>query len=228
MIRNFLIFFLISAIISGCECVPGIDTPKIKEPAKYANLAIINILNNRNSIRAESEEIVLYEKLNLLQDTEYKKFETGSVKYLSVYTEDRFERFINLPLNLNFGKYYTLMLFSYGNETQYRLLDDTGFQKKMVNLRLMNLSDTDYSVIISSDGNEIEKDFKANSSSSFIQFTPGKYHLTVTNEGDVYYEKEYELNYACNADFICYTDEHNKFDIVKIDHPLETEPVQEK
>lgn len=223
MIRSILIFFLVSLIISGCECVPGIDTPKIKEPAKYANLAIINILNDRNFIRAESEEIVLYDKLSRLQDTEYKKFETGSVKYLSIYTEDRFERFINLPLNLQEENFYTLILFTYANEIQYRLIDDTDYREKMVNLRLMNLSDTDYNLKISSGENEITKDFNANSSSSFVQFIPNKYIITVMNDGEVFFEEEYDLNSPCNADFICYKDDLNKFDIVKIDHPPEND-----
>lgn len=120
------IYILLSAFIFlGCECVPELDTNKITEPVNNAGLVIFNGISDLQSINIYSNDLKLYSDLKKYQNTEkHIKFPVKNAGYLSIWNEDNTYRLINLPLELEQGKYYTLILSGTSSEPEFILLED--------------------------------------------------------------------------------------------------------
>lgn len=130
------------AIIWGCECVPGIDTPKIIEPTESANVLFIHALPDLGRFDIES-------KLSRFSDftygggfTSYYKININDNIRLLQTNGELINTLYRASLDLSKGKYYTLIF--YGGKSRIReiLLSDTiqNFNQASAFLRIANVA----------------------------------------------------------------------------------------
>lgn len=137
-------YIIISLILIGCECVPGINTDKIKEPSDYSHLNVFNGIYDVVSVKISSDGFILYDDLGRYEiSNDYKKFPYNESGYLSVTDNDNSFRFLNLPLNFKKDDYYSLFLYGSVNYPKYKLLSDKDLTGK---IRFLNLTDADLEI----------------------------------------------------------------------------------
>lgn len=153
MIRLLYILFVF-LIVSGCECVPELDTDKITEPVDNAGLFIFNGISDLQKINIYSNDLKLYSDLGRYESSKkYIKFPVKNAGYLSVWNEDNTFRLINFPLDLTLGKYYTLILAGSSSEPEFILLNDFELSENERYFRVINISDVPVTVKSNNDEN---------------------------------------------------------------------------
>jgi hypothetical protein len=141
-LKKVIIILSLLIAIAGCECVPGLNTDKITEPVNNSKLMIFNGISDLNEINIYSDEFLLYENLKTNTSTnDYLKFPVNSSGYLAVWNNDNSFRLINLPLNLEKDKYYTLILSGTSDEPEFIILEDfTDMEAETGILRVVNIT----------------------------------------------------------------------------------------
>ncbi|MFA6569872.1 MAG: DUF4397 domain-containing protein [Bacteroidota bacterium] len=119
-------FRLLSALIllAGCECVPGIDTPKIVEPQNYSKINIINALTDSDKISFLSNDAIIFDTLGYSNSTaDYKKILSGTSGFQVLTLPDSTIVF-NSSFYLENEKSYSMIVFGKKTKTRIILLDD--------------------------------------------------------------------------------------------------------
>ncbi|MDT3738730.1 MAG: hypothetical protein RO257_04435 [Candidatus Kapabacteria bacterium] len=117
------IFFL--AVMSGCECVPDIVTPKIISPDNYTNALILNCIADRDILLIESNDIPLLKKAEYTQPSNiYQKINSGS-SYLRLIDEQSNLSLVNMPVQLDKLGWYTIIFYGYRFSAKSLILKDT-------------------------------------------------------------------------------------------------------
>jgi len=105
---RFIIISVISVIIYGCECVPGIDAPKVISPENSTNCLFINAIEDNNDISFLTDEIQIVGKVNyLVTNNEFKKVKIGN-SYIKIIANDGISSIYNSPVEFLKDKNYIL------------------------------------------------------------------------------------------------------------------------
>jgi hypothetical protein len=177
---------LITAIIAiaGCECVPGLVTPKIITPANSSDAVFINAISDQQNITIETDGIKLLNKSSFdASEVEYQKVQAG-INYLRFRSDDGISIIYNSPAEFIKDMKYTVFAYGNGFSINTLIIEDTLLPNPdLSTFRIINLlknsgeldfiftdSTTDYSYVVS------YKSF-----TSFRVLGSGTYKLTVMN-----------------------------------------------
>ena len=114
------LLFLSIAILAGCECVPSIVSPEIKEPTEFANVKFINSVPDCDSVNVWESDREVLTNLNFDSATaDYKKISSGLPNIRLANAKDS-SIFYNAILDFVKDNKYTLV--AYGSRRRYNVL----------------------------------------------------------------------------------------------------------
>ncbi len=124
----FILFSFLNALLllSGCECVTNIDTPRVITPSQYAHVLFLNSIPETDLVKVWSEFWRDNLKINYepdLEQTQYQDIEPGTnnIKLLSKKDSILF----NGIIDLNQKHYYTFIGYGFESRVQALLLNDS-------------------------------------------------------------------------------------------------------
>lgn len=107
---NYIFLILLFCFVFGCECVPGLDTPKEITPQNSTNCLFVNGIEDNNNIYLETDEIKIAGKINYQKtELDIKKVKIGNY-YLKIKGNDSTSVIYNSPINFRKNKQYIYCL----------------------------------------------------------------------------------------------------------------------
>lgn len=180
--------FITSLIFWSCECVPTIDTPKKILPEEAARVAFINAVNDENSIKIESNELMIIDKLYLSEPSvNYEIAASGSIKIIS--NKDKSTLFYGY---FEFANLQHYTVFFHGSSSRIRTLmcsDSTAENKNKSYIRIINLYPDSPVKYLISGGNTGQLTYRAFTSAAEIKYSQISISL-ITAENNISLERQ--------------------------------------
>ncbi len=111
MQKTILHIILLTFLLTGCECIPSIDTPKDIKPENGAKISFYHLAQDYNNITVENKDITLIDKLGFAQSSGiYKESFTGYTN-IKVKETSSGESIYNGIYSLEKGMYYSLYFY---------------------------------------------------------------------------------------------------------------------
>lgn len=140
MMKN-VIILIITLIISACECVEDVNTPKIINPDKSANVSFINMTDTHKSLAVFSNDILVSDKVIYGSDGfSFSKVASGTT-YIKINDSESDVGLLNFSADFEQDKYYTVIVYSLDSQLIPMLIYEEDFQNYDYALRLINLTE---------------------------------------------------------------------------------------
>jgi hypothetical protein len=140
------ILFLVFAAITGCTCVPDINTPKEISPTDLAHILFIHAHSDYESMKITTESSVLYENVNYQGQGNNNKFNYIDIKegtsILSIFNYKDSSIIFKSQFNLKKDNKYTFLIYGKEKMVTALLLTDTivNYSPNNCYIRFLNLS----------------------------------------------------------------------------------------
>ena len=202
-----VIFGVLFVLISSCEFVPDINTPKIISPEEYSKAMLINC-SNVNSLTVFSDEIEVNKNLDRqLNELTYQKFWSGE-RFIRVKNTQTQNTILNFPVSFKVRENYTIAFYSVANKLKHIVSGDSINSLKFNNFsyfKIINAIENNPRINLKISKNS-ENIFNFNNSNNHIsEYFPinyGNYTIKVINPENpsITIEKNFEikLNTAYN------------------------------
>jgi hypothetical protein len=182
--------------LSGCECAPDINTPKIISPDAYSNALMLNAIPDREILAVESNEVPLLNKISYTgNDNSYQKISSGD-SYLRLLDAASNLSLFNIPLRLEKSEYYTIIFYGYRNSAKALVLKDEFPQSNDKALfRFVHTAfDAGNFVFSISGANNHEEEMPFRSFSNLSDLLPGLYKIKISlPQGNSIIEKDVQI-----------------------------------
>lgn len=111
MIRYIVYIFVFAIIFAGCECIPGIDTPKDIHPENGAKIAIFHFASSYNSISVSQKGYTIADNLGFASHTPIYKDAFTGYSNLKITESSSKHTIYNGIYTFEQGKHYSLYYF---------------------------------------------------------------------------------------------------------------------
>jgi Domain of unknown function (DUF4397) len=139
----YFIFFFSSLLFYGCECVPGIDTPKVIEPVDFANVLFINAMPDVDVVDVWSTDHLVLGNLSYDNNQNiYKKIGAGSSNIKFIVQKDSSIIF-NSTTELQKDENYTFIGYGRNDRIKGMLMSDSidSYSANNAYIRFAHVSD---------------------------------------------------------------------------------------
>lgn len=175
------------ALISSCECVPEINTPKVINPENFSYVRLINALPDHSEIKAESNEIEIsvssYNNDNSPQI--YSKFQAGNT-FSRIISVSRNQVIANHLFLLAKEEYYTLAVFGRGSIARTLLITDIipSYKSGYSNIRLFNFLNGTNGLIYKNQSLGINEAVNFGGHTDFLSIPLGMHEIEIYDTND--------------------------------------------
>ena len=143
---NLLIIAAICIIAFGCECVPGLDTPKKYLPNTISKVAFVNNLTDNSSYKLYSNSIEIANSSSDINRT---------IDYVETYSGENYIQLLETSNKMlfsglfNFTKDANYSLISYKNNNRIHLIaiEDSASNEQSPQLRVINLAASSRTIV---------------------------------------------------------------------------------
>ncbi len=167
-------------LLIGCECVPGLDTPKVIDPQNSSSVAFIHSLPDIGSLNIVtsfniysnlnySNDFLLYNKLAVMDNLVLKNI-NGNIIYRQI-------------IELSKDSYYTMIFFGAGNRIREIFLYDSisGYESNFALVRFVHTAVNTGAVRFSVNDSMITSIMTYGSYTEFKQLSPSKFSIKAIN-----------------------------------------------
>lgn len=150
---NKLKIILLAIIITGCECVPGLDAPKEITPGNSTDCLFINGIEDNQEIFLETDEIKIPGSISYKNTSyDFKKVKIGSY-YLKIKALDSTSVIYNSPIKFQKDKKYILAAAGANYFIQTHIIEFDSFNQDFTELINLsgNISPLEISIISGAD-----------------------------------------------------------------------------
>lgn len=181
IISVLLVFYIV--LISGCQCVTSIDTPKDINPTFFAHVLFVNAHPNIDEMNVSMDnEIVARSLYYNSSPKSYVNLSPGSRNILITSSEDSV--LFNSSLDISDKQNYTFITYGTDNRLQTMFFNDSipNYSENNAYFRFVDVApESPIFIVKISDQYPIQSSLQYRSSTKFYPAPAGKYNLQLKN-----------------------------------------------
>lgn len=202
--KIYMYFVLLVVLITACECVPEIVTPKKVTSLTNAKVMILNSHPDISSFELSVDDIVALDNINYNGiSSDYKKIQSDNT-YFRLKRKDTGVNIYNSVISLVENKFYTCLIYGKANRVDVLIQSDsiTNYDKKYTYIRVFCLSpdlkDATLS-FVNMESYELFYEIKYRTLTNYMQFYPIKYKIKLfDNIRSNYVYQDIEMEFKPN------------------------------